>query len=67
LFQYIMEMSKTSRHVLKTALSYLLVSGSAQIAMRERVEGVPHVLEGRCDRYTAAKGVQSAVKLSKVV
>jgi hypothetical protein len=52
-----MEMSKISRHVLKTALSYLLMSGSAQIATREHVEGVPRVLEGRCDRYTAAEGV----------
>jgi hypothetical protein len=55
-----MEMSKTSRRVLKTALSYLLVSGSAQIATREHVGGVPR-------GHTAAEGVRSAAKSCEVV
>jgi hypothetical protein len=43
------------------------MSGSAQIVMREHMEGVPRVLEGQCDRYTAAESVRSAAKLYKVV
>jgi hypothetical protein len=62
-----MEMSKTLRRVLKTALSYLLVSGSAQIAMHEHVEGVPRVSEGRYNRYTVAEGVLSAAKSCEVI
>jgi hypothetical protein len=61
-----MEMSKTSQRVLKTALSYLLVSGSAQIATCECVEGVPRVSEGWYDRYMAAEGVRSAAKSCEV-
>jgi hypothetical protein len=45
------------RRVLKTTLSNLLMSGSARIAMRECVEGVPRVSEGRYNRYTVAEGV----------
>jgi hypothetical protein len=60
-------MSKTSRRVLKTALSYLLVSGSAQIATREHVGGVPRESEGQYDRHTAAEGVRSAAKSCEVI
>jgi hypothetical protein len=62
-----MEMSKTSLRILKTALSYLIVSGSAQIATCERVEGVLCESEGRYNRHTVAEGVRSAAKSCEVV
>jgi hypothetical protein len=43
--------------VLKVKEEVFCTQGAMQMYQRERVEGVPRVFEGQCDRYTAAEGV----------